>query len=280
MRKGQQGALLLELLLAISLFAVAVTLVAGAMLPFLMMTDNEISAEAHVARLRVENIAQKLNYDSNTYDLAFTFDGKLVYNGTSEWIGPGAISELRSANLTGGVYPTFRVCDLSSSDEFLDYAILDQGGATSRLALANTNAPLDASSPPNIRHYTMVFVGDVMTQDVQPYYGVASVYRMKVEDVMEGTNVSGIRYDIERLGPHGDSQRAVYLADGFDMADNPDQTLPRFEAKEGGTDILEAFLPNPFSARKRNALTGGLIYHNKIDLNYSVLAHCKGLQNP
>jgi hypothetical protein len=235
--KQQKGFIALEVILAATIFALAVVSIAWVLFTFLAGNDQSTYLPL-LQRFQMETVAQQLDKDQNTYKLAFAYTGELDYD--NSWVtAPTPLTY--KAN-----FPLSQVANATDFTNATENTI-----APYHWSLVNTNS--------NNLSYTLLFVGT--------NGGVESVYQMTAQNVPIGIN-----YTVQRIGPELDaSSNWVYSVTqrvNFNAANNsslasPDQPWPYFAAIDPLT--IRVLLPNPFSQNMAQSVSSSSnAYYQKL----------------
>lgn len=227
--KKTRGALLLEVLLAMFLFSIAIATMALIIFPLFQGTRTN-TFRPHVNRVQLELLARALDHDFNTFGPVLVYNGQ-VQQGDS-WISPATVT------LNQGTPAEV------TQDTFLSRAEW-QPGQTYNLA-GN-----DDSNTTDPRYYTLIFVG--LDSNIDPGSGdytidIASVYRLIVQNnPPDPATPERLSYQISRISLEEGLTHAVSFDDeGLKLSDPG--TKPRFVfTEDSGVAVIKAILPNPLS---------------------------------
>lgn len=254
---GKKGASLLEVLIAMAFFAIAIATMALILFPFIAGSRTN-TYRPHTDRIALEVLSRKLDADFNTFGPIFVFEGE-VLDSTSSWITPNPLT-----------------LNLGTPGELTQDNFLTRTGLTASLNQDN--------DPANYRAYTLIFLSPEGGIDEFGRYIIHMdvVYRMSVSnDPLPPDTAERISYRIERLRRDdgtpdlevGVTDKISFTAEGLDedgnefLMSNPDQELPYF--KPDG-DQIKVLLPNPFSKRVVNSLTSAETYLSPLKLIYNL----------
>ena len=246
------GFMLLETLVAISLFAIAMTTIAMILVPF-FAGNNQNQYRPQMERLQMEALAHAMDKDAGMYFPVFAYAGEL--RRSNSWVTPGAVTYYQTNK---------KVYDLESASDF-----------TNAVHTNSDTWTLTANSTTNIA-YTLIFLGEKGNIEV--------VYRLKtqnvpVEVVTDGvTNTNtNISYLVERFGQltvdtnsntvYGSTHRVYFEAPNFTLS-APDQDTPYFG--NVGNGVIRVLLPNPFSKRTINPFSGASVYKTTTPLQFDL----------
>jgi type II secretory pathway pseudopilin PulG len=246
---AQRGAMLIETLVAITIFALAMVTIAMLLFPF--MAGNTSGANrSQLDRLQIESLARALQDDASRYSPAFAYVGELRRNGS--WVTPGEVFYTNGKS----------VYDLQHSQDFTNAA----SGTWSLVANTADN-----------QSHTLIFLGDKGW--------IESVYRLNLKEVINDSQTN-LAYTVERFGRQAldvstnttyvNTHRVYFEALNFNLA-NPDQNPPFFRSYGDGLatgqppeGVLQILLPNPFSNRTINPLTLKSVYKTVTPLRFDL----------
>jgi|GEM_PF-4086275 len=227
-RLRQRAQTMLEMIVALTLFSMAMVVIAIVMAPIFATRFGQLVGP-HTERLQMELLSRQIERDLLNCPVVYGYDGEVCYQSLS---APGTAGDPLDAErpLTG----TFSLIDNPGPQSFL---------------LNNTNEiytnTLHAyGTDPNQTAYTLVFFNNNGTRE--------AVYHVSAQNT-ETTYPWGITYEVQRLSTNGLSERVMFqiVNDSgtstnscYSMA-NPDQDLPKFWTDTNG--LQHFLLPNPFS---------------------------------
>lgn len=221
MRSRSRGALLLEVIIAVAIFALA--MVTMSVMFFAVLSDTQNEYEPYLERTQLEALCRALDRDFQTYKPIFAYEGELRYNG--DWVTPGRY------DLIDNTYP---------------YE-LNQDNFQSRTDPNMTLPPNTASR----KAYTLVFLGTNAQKDlslVTPnyYINMEVVYHLIAKDDPSG-DPERIVYQVQRIHrKDGVTENVTFFAEGYSLSDE-DQTLPEFVLQRD--NLIRTVMPNPLSSR-------------------------------
>ena len=269
-KKLNRGVTLIEVLIAIGLFSMALTIASMILFPILAGTQ-QAGALPHVQRIQVELLARQLEKDAATYSIIYAYPGEVR---KSDGLSRLSSMPVALAGASGGM-----LCQVNDERDFLAQA----NELSSALYYGDPANPAD-NPDPNKRVYTLLMIGKTGQIEV--------VYYMSVRNLSGG----GLAYEVERIDAKGISHRMTMQTPATDPLgvdysfSNPDQDLPYFR-RNAQTQIedvagmtneekayherlaapqIEVLLPNPFSRSIFNAMTKTVsyIYPNPMILRY------------
>ncbi|MFZ5806125.1 MAG: type IV pilus modification PilV family protein [Verrucomicrobiota bacterium] len=245
---SKRGALLVEVVLSVAIFALAMVTMAMMFFAILSGSNSEL-ARPLAERILIEDFCRTMDEDFNSYRPIFAYTNQFHTN-TDAWITPGPIV----------LDPGLRLQDITQ-DNFRYQTVPD--------AALVSNAATNKS-------YTMIFLGSesVLTNASANYVVYPEVvYHLIVKDDPIGTT-NRIAYHIRRFqrttnGPSqsaGISHDIIFYADGFSMTGTNDQSQPEFYYL--GSNVIRAQVPNPLSGRVKDTAGGGQTFTYILPLIY------------
>lgn len=269
-REREKGVTLIEVLIAVGLFSVALTIASMILIPILAGTQQE-GMVPHMARIQTELFARQLERDSIAYSRMYAYPGEVRKSDGLSRISATAIT--LSGGSGGLLYK------INDERDFL----IQVTELSDALYYATSQNPADTSDPDKWV-YTLLCIGKTG--------GIEVVYYMSVQNIVGG----GLSYEVERIDGEGISHRVSFKTPSKDSSgvlyslSNPDQDLPYFrrnlqpqiEEVSGMTPEekayrerlaspqIEVLLPNPFSRSVFNPIskTVSYTYSNPMALRY------------